>query len=114
MIDLFLDEDTCDHRFTAALRAGGFDVTTVLELGRMGIDDEDQLAFAATDGRVIVSRNQRDFAELQSRWAEAGRSHPGIVIRRQDTGSPESDARDLLEFARSLAPNALDEAIHYL
>ena len=44
------------------------------------LSDEDVLALAADDRRVLVTRNGRHFAPLAREWAEGDRSHAGIVL----------------------------------
>ncbi len=47
-IRLYIDEDAMSHSVIAGLRARGIDVTSVIEEGRQGRDDVDQLEFART------------------------------------------------------------------
>ena len=47
-IKLSLDEDAIDHRLIQALRARSFDVLTVVEAGRSGASDQDQLDYATS------------------------------------------------------------------
>lgn len=42
--------------------------------------DEDLLALAAEDGRVLVTRNVRDFPAIAGRWHVEGRRHAGIIM----------------------------------
>lgn len=44
-----------------------------------GRSDADQLATAATQGRVLYTRNVRDFRVLVRRRVEDGRHHAGVV-----------------------------------
>ncbi len=66
----------------AALRARGYDVLSCPEAGQsdQGISDEEQLRYAASVGRAILTANVRDFMPLDSRWKFAGRVHAGIVL----------------------------------
>jgi len=50
-IRLYLDEDV-HRRVAAALRLRNFDVIGAHELGRWGLDDEEQLNLAAEPSRV--------------------------------------------------------------
>jgi hypothetical protein len=45
--------------------------------------DEDQLAFAAAEGRAILTYNVRDFAPLHGQWLATGRPHAGVIVSRQ-------------------------------
>jgi len=46
----------------------------------LSISDEDQLAFATSQGRAIYTFNYSDFAALDAQWHAAGRSHAGIIV----------------------------------
>ena len=68
------------HSLLKALKAHNVDVTTVLEQSREGMSDEEQLNWAATQGRVICTGNVADFVQLHRQWLEQGRPHAGILI----------------------------------
>lgn len=73
-IPFHLDEN-CDPRIAAGLRFLGMDVTTTPEAGLLQASDDDQLAFAAFQERVIITQDT-DFLRI----AANGRDHPGIVF----------------------------------
>lgn len=81
-IRLYLDEDV-DVALAAALRQRGIDVLTTQEAGNFGSRDEDQLAFATHVGRVLVTHNRSDFAQLHKEMTGAGRSHAGLILSDQ-------------------------------
>jgi hypothetical protein len=70
------------HRFIAdPLRRRGHDVRSLQEQRTLdGLRDDDVLALATSEGRIIVTRNSRDFAPLTRRWMEAGREHAGCEL----------------------------------
>ncbi len=77
-IRFFLDQNVLGG--TAPwLRALGIDVVSAQELGRCGLPDPDQLAFATTEGRVVVTFD-RDYLALHT----SGVPHTGITWCRQD------------------------------
>lgn len=45
-----------------------------------GLDDPEVLALAASESRILVTRNSRDFAPILREWAEAGRAHAGCIL----------------------------------
>jgi len=49
-------------RLAMQLRMHGYDVTSTLEMGMVGVDDDEQLAFAVAEQRAIVTFNHKDFA----------------------------------------------------
>jgi hypothetical protein len=60
------------------LRRYGIDVTTTPEAGLLRTTDEEQLTFAAADGRVLVTHDE-DFLALSA----AGVPHAGIAYFHQ-------------------------------
>lgn len=74
-----LDEDV--HPAVAEIGRGrGLDVVSVHELGRRGLSDREQLAFAAAEGRLLVTRNRDDFVRLTVECFQTGAAHRGILV----------------------------------
>jgi predicted nuclease of predicted toxin-antitoxin system len=65
------------------LQTRGFDVLTTEEAGNDTALDEEQLTFAMSAGRSILTFNIRDFAPLHEQWTSADRPHAGIIVSRQ-------------------------------
>lgn len=94
-IRLDFDEDT-NNRLVKSLRQAGYDCVTTAEAERLNASDEDQLAFAARQGRVLVTRNVRHFYALHCFYLERGLHHAGIIIVPVVDFKPVN--RALLEF----------------
>lgn len=111
LIRLYFDEDAMRTNLIRALRARHADVTTALEAQLMGRSDEDHLAYAMGQNRVVFSFNRGDFVQLHKTYLANGRRHAGIIVSDQletgllvrrllkllDARSAE-DMRDRLEF----------------
>ena len=82
LVRIFLDEDV-HPALAAALRKRGYDVVHTIEEKRPGATDEDQLKFAVSENRCLVTFNVGDFIRLHNRWVEEGRDHCGIVVSKQ-------------------------------
>lgn len=78
-IRLYVDEDVWGG-LASALRARGYEAISVREAGRQEASDEEQLAFAASEGRAILIYNKRHFAPLAAEWWAARRAHAGIIM----------------------------------
>ena len=76
---LHFDEDA-DVRLAKALRRRGHDVTTTPEVNLLSASDEEQLTYAASQGRVLVTRNVEHFPDIYKVWFEQGREHWGIIV----------------------------------
>lgn len=75
---ILLDEDL-SQRVATGLRARGVDALSVHELNRAALPDEEQLSFAAAEGRVLVTYNRADYQLLDAEWRAEGRIHCGIL-----------------------------------
>ncbi len=81
MIRYHLDESV-RTAIAVGLRSHGVDVTSTVEAGLLGTADEDQIAYAFTEGRVIVTHDD-DFLALTSSDIE----HSGICYCHQQKHS---------------------------
>lgn len=76
---LYLDEDV-SVRAAGMIAARGFDVLTTVNAGRLGASDADQLCFAASEHRVFVTHNRRDFELLVEEYFSNGLLHAGVIL----------------------------------
>jgi hypothetical protein len=44
------------------------------------ISDQDQLTYASTEGRALLTFNVVDFIVLDAEWKQSGRRHAGIIV----------------------------------
>ena len=72
-------------RLAVQLRMHGYDVTSTLEMGMVGVDDDEQLAFAVAEQRAIVTFNHKDFVVRHDQYQAAGEDHWGIVLSTVET-----------------------------
>ena len=76
---LYLDEDI-SPKISVILRKKGMDAVSAHETGMLETSDEEQLSFAAAEGRVKVTRNRDDFITLTVQFFEALKQHKGLII----------------------------------
>ena len=81
-VKVLIDEDT-HLALAAALRQRGHDAIHVREAGRLGLNDEDQLGFAAEEGRCFLTCNVGEFVEWHRTYMNAEREHSGIIVSAQ-------------------------------
>jgi predicted nuclease of predicted toxin-antitoxin system len=77
----FLVDESADARLATYLRSLGFDAATVAEHFRPGLSDDDVLAVARAEGRILVT-DDKDFGELVVRHRH---SHAGVILLRLGT-----------------------------
>ena len=64
-----------------ALIEGGHDVRALdSEMELEGLSDPEVLELAATEGRVLVTANIRNFEPILREWAGESRSHAGLIL----------------------------------
>lgn len=66
-----------------ALRKRGFDAVHAQELERKGRSDAEQLAYAISQKRCLLTFNVKDFVLLHNVYVVNGQEHWGIAVSRQ-------------------------------
>src|SRR5688572_27638434 len=79
-IRLYVDEDASERSVLQSLRRRGVDVLTVVDAQMDKATDQQQLVFAAFQGRSIYSLNVKDFCRLHSEFLAAGNEHAAIIV----------------------------------
>jgi hypothetical protein len=80
-VRILLDAHISTQRVTVPLREAGHDVRAVAEERKLdGNPDEELLALATEEERVLVTCDVNDFPAITRSWAEAGRTHAGCAI----------------------------------
>ncbi len=106
-IQFYLDEHV-PRAVTEGLRRRGVDVLTAREAGMLQAKDEQHLAFALSEGRVIVTQDA-DFLRLHA----AGRPHAGIVYVPQQT-AVGTIVRGLMLIYDILSPEDMANHVEFL
>lgn len=75
-IRLYLDEDV-DVLVAALLKGYGFEAVTTREAGRLGSEDEEQLAHAVRKGMAVLTHNRVHFEGPGGRLRRGGPGAPG-------------------------------------
>jgi hypothetical protein len=110
-ICFYLDEDSFEKSLVKAFRRAGLDVVTVADVGRQRYADEEQLIWAASQGRSIYSYNRRDFCRLHDELLTAGRNHSGIIVLQQQRYSIGQQVKGLL---RLVAEQSKEDMVNQL
>jgi len=90
MARLYADEQF-PRDVSERLRTMGHDVLTVQEAGNanLGIPDEEVLAFALSNNRIVITLNRQDFIRLH----RINPDHSGIIVCTNDTNRPRMATR---------------------
>lgn len=77
----FYADEQFPRRIVEALQALGHDVFTVQAAGKRGLPDEEVLAFAIQENRVVLTLNRRHFIRLHHQQPD----HAGIIVCNDDS-----------------------------
>ncbi len=102
------------HAFRLALLAAGHDIATIESVGRLGLPDEDQLAFAALERWTIVTFDTGDFSRLHWEWLAADRTHGGIILGTNSLLSVGELARQVVRRCAIVGGGSFANRLEYL
>ena len=81
-IALYTDADV-DGRLAKQIRAQGGDAISAYEVGNGALGDAEQLEFAVSQERAILTHNAKNFEPLIEKYWNEGKDHYGIVVSEQ-------------------------------
>ena len=110
-IRLYLDEDV-SAVVGAILRARGHDVLTTNDAAHLGASDDQQLTFAMSEGRAIVTHNRVDFERFAQEYVDSAKSQAGIIIAVRRP--PGDVARRLLALPDQVAADEMANLTSYV
>jgi predicted nuclease of predicted toxin-antitoxin system len=80
-VNLLLDEHLSPKKIARPLRRAGHDVVAIVEdESARGMRDHELLARAAAEGRILVTRNPKDFTPILRRWSSTDVHHAGCIL----------------------------------
>ncbi len=108
MLRFHLDENV-DHALADALRRRGIDASLPASVGLRGAADEEHIAFALREGRVVITHDA-DFLRL----AAQGVPHAGIVFCHCGGRTIGEMLRKLWLLSECYGPGEMTGRIEYL
>lgn len=110
-ICLYLDEDV-NVLVADLLNAKGFDAITARDAGQLQASDVEQLAYAVSQTRTLVTHNRIDFEALVQTYFEAEQMHYGVIfaVRR----SPQEIAQRLLVILNQVTADDMENQVRYM
>jgi predicted nuclease of predicted toxin-antitoxin system len=81
-IGLYLDEDV-NVIIADILQGRGYTALTTRDAGMLQKQDAEQLAYAVSLQKTILTHNRNDFQKLSQDYFLAGQNHYGIIIARR-------------------------------
>ncbi|MBM4080512.1 MAG: hypothetical protein FJ272_06050 [Planctomycetes bacterium] len=108
---LYLNEHL-SPRLAIQLRRYGFDAISSQDAKKLSEADEDQLAFAASEQRALVTFNASDFARLHDGYLAEGKEHWGIILSTEEPTSVL--LHRLLRLLNSVSASELKNQVRWL
>lgn len=110
-IELYLDE-AVSVIVGDILRARGFVAITTQEAGKLASSDQEQLEYAISQRRTLLTHNRADFEALAKRYFESGQEHHGILIAVRRP--PNDFAERLLPILNSMTADEIENQLTYI
>ncbi len=110
-IELYLDEDV-NVAVRDLLHARGFNVITTTQAGQAGRTDTEQLAYAASHRRALVTHNRVHFEALALEYFTTGKNHWGITIAVQRP--PEQIVERLLAILNQITADEMENQVRFI
>lgn len=110
-ITLYLDEDV-DVLVAELLKVYGFTAVTTREVNRLGSEDDEQLAYAVSEGMAVLTHNRVHFEELAAAYFGEGKAHAGIIIAVQR--SPYEIARRVVRILDHVTADEVRNQLRYI
>ena len=110
-IGIYVDEDV-DVLVADLVRARGFEVLTTRDAGHLQATDEEQLTFAASAGRTLLTHNRVHFEALAQTYFAAGQPHDGIIVAVRRP--PRDIARRLLRILNAVTAEEMHNHVRYI
>ena len=106
----------CDEDVPAAVRRGlvrlGIDTTSAASESKLGLQDQDQLDYAISFSRVLLTHNVEDFPRIHRNMMTEGKHHSGIIVGRQDLAIGEI-IRRVARVCAALSAEDMRERLEY-
>lgn len=102
-IKLYLDEDV-NPLLARDLNQRGYDAVSTSDEGNAGLSDRDQLDFARSQDRALLTHNRDDFLAIAREYAVKQRAHHGILY------VPQVSYSQLLQRVLHFLAGATEEA----
>lgn len=110
-IELYLDEDV-DTLVAELLTRRGYSALTARDAGTLGQEDSEQLAWAARQGRALLTHNRNDFEELALTYFEHAQPHCGIILAVRRT--PHEIVNRLIKLLNEVTADEFQNQVYYL
>ncbi|MBI3151590.1 MAG: DUF5615 family PIN-like protein [Chloroflexi bacterium] len=111
-IHLYFDEDV-SAGIVNNLRTRGFDVLSSRDADMQSKTDDEQMLYAVSLHRAIVTHNRSDFESQHLRFLENGLRHYGVIIARRRSKDSDVVVR-LLALLDTVTAEEMENQLRYI
>jgi predicted nuclease of predicted toxin-antitoxin system len=111
-VHLYFDEDV-SLRIADNLRTRGFDVLSFRDADMAGKSDDEQMLYAVSQRRAIVTHNRVDFETQHSIFLKNGLKHYGVIVAKRHHKDAEVVAK-LLNLLDSVTADEMENQLRYV
>ncbi|MDT4898774.1 MAG: hypothetical protein QOH25_3851 [Acidobacteriota bacterium] len=94
------------------VRARGFVASTTREAGQLGRSDAEQLEYAMSQRKTLLTHNRADFEALARQYFLTGQRHFGIVIAVRRP--PSEIVQRLLAILNQVTADEMENQLRYI
>ena len=107
-MNLLIDEDTQGKILVEKLRKAGHDVLTVNKADLRMAADQTVFNYAVSHGRILLTQNSIDFAQLASAHIQDGKHHPGLLlVYKKNNVAKDMNATTIVKAIENLVKSKL-------
>jgi hypothetical protein len=110
-IELYLDEDV-NILVATLVRSRHFVAVTAQEAGQLQKSDAEQLEYAVSQGKALLSHNRRHFEVLAQEYVATGRTHYGLILAARH--SPYELLRRLLLILNHVTADEMQDQVRFI
>jgi predicted nuclease of predicted toxin-antitoxin system len=110
-VHLYFDEDV-SLRIVENLQTRDLDVMSFRDAGMAGKSDDEQMLYAVSQHRAIVTHNRDDFAEQHRKFIQDGLKHYGVIIAKRR--KHEEVVAKLIEILDSVTADEMENQLRYV
>lgn len=110
-IEIYLDEDV-NVLIAELLRRKGFSATTARDCEQLGKSDKEQIEFAVSQKRALVTHNRVDFERLVKEYFLKDKLHYGVIIAVRR--SPKDLTQRIVEILNQINADEIQNQIRYI
>ncbi len=110
-IELYLDEDV-DILVADLVHGYGFIAETTRDAGNLQSTDAEQLEYAVSQQKTLLTHNRVDFEALAMQYFDSGKTHYGIIMATRR--SPYEIIRRLLLILNHVTWDEMQNQLRYI